>query len=367
MYIDNIRASSLGSYKDCEFRYFLNFVCGIESVAGSKALFGTIIHAVMEILAKVKKTGHYKLKDKYCSEKYILDIVWKRYKKEYSEEHDFSQENYNFCAKQIANVLETRYNPFNLNVIATELQFALDIKIPGFEYEFGNKKGICQLRGTMDLITSPDKNTIELVDYKSGKRTDWITGEELTLEMLQNNLQLRVYSLALKVIYPDIQHFIFTLFYTQNGGPFSVTFDYEDKKKTIDEIRKLYNKIKACTMPTRIKDDPARKSEFFKCSYVCQFGKLSTEYKSDSGRIHNEICSIKEWKSLPAEMEIDGELYYKARSGTQFCDKYYNILKKEGIDKAKETITKLTIDGKPQEISRRNDYSRAKIFKGTLI
>ena len=115
-----------------------------------------------------------------------------------------------------------------------------------------------------------------------------------------------------------------------DGGPFTVTFGPESIEKTVQMLRKYYNTIKTTESPKRLKDDLGRSREFFKCKYVCHYGKTT-----DS-------------------------------SGFSLCEKYNQVIKKNSLEKAAEKIYSLSIEGRTIEKSRRNDYSRAKIAKSSL-
>ena len=50
--------------------------------------------------------------------------------------------------------------------------------------------GKLSIKGTMDLIVDIDSSTIEIVDYKTGRRLDWSSGQEKTFKKLNNDKQL---------------------------------------------------------------------------------------------------------------------------------------------------------------------------------
>lgn len=329
MNIESLRSSAIGSCKDCQWKYYLEYYAGISSIANFKASKGTLAHLVLELLAKSKKTEHYKLKDKYSDYKYLLDICWQRFLKDNSDHYEITDKDYKFCQKSIEAVLNTCYNPLNLKVIKTELQFELDINKKGFKTLSGKN---CLLRGTIDLVTENDSNTIEVIDYKTGKRTDWITGKVKELEDFQKDIQLRIYDLALYTLFPQYKYRMFTIFYTNDGGPFTVSFSDKERQETIDILRKEFNTIKAIDDPKRLIDDQTRRSEFFKCKKVCSYGKYGPE-----------------------------------GSTLNFCDLYYSYYKANGLEKTPRVLQSLTIDKKPiPENSKRNDYNRSNIYKSKL-
>jgi hypothetical protein len=323
MEVNYLRASSIGTYKDCQFKYFLDYCVGLQSPAGKKALLGTMFHMVYEILAKCKKTGHYKLNDKYSNPEYLTKIVWDKYTKE-NPQFQYVRADRTFLNRIVNEMMSSKLNPLKLDILATEKQFEIDLDAPGF----GNPP--CKLRGTVDLVTKLDDETLHVIDWKSGERKDWITGKPKELDDFHKDIQIRVYNLALQIMYPEYKYRLFTVYYVRDGGPFTVTFSSQDTKESIDSLRKYYNQIKANDKPGRIKDDATRRRELFKCKYVCHYGKTLDE------------------------------------NGKSLCDKYFKILRNEKIENSRQKIYNLTIGGQQVDASRRNDYNHDKITKGKL-
>lgn len=327
MKIEYIRASSYNTFDDCEFKYFLTQVCELEDLSTKKAHLGSICHWVWEVLAKAKKTGHYKLNDKYTDPKYLLNTAWNRYVKKYGHFFEFKQEDYNFCVKVINILLSSKWHPYDFDIFATELQFEVDLNLPGFK---ASSKNPGKIRGTMDLVTRVDKDTIHVIDYKTGERKKWIGKGMKEWDDFQEDIQLQVYDIALKALFPDIPNRILTIIYVRDGGPFTVTFDEDDRKRAINKLRNRWNKIKGTTNPIRLKDDPNRADEKFKCKNVCYFGKRKNAH------------------------------------GISYCDLYHNIYKKEGLENSVPKIQQLTMEGRPIAASPRNNYDRRGIYKGSV-
>ena len=324
MEISYLRASSIGTFKDCSWKYFLDYSVGLASPAGKKAQLGTICHHLLEILAKAKKTGHDKLQDKYTNPEYLLKIIWDRNLRVNPQNFDFTKADFKFCKNCIDTVLKSRYNPLKANILAVEKQFEIDLNDKGF----GNPP--CKLRGTVDLITEEDSETLHIVDYKSGECKDWITGQPKKLEDFEKDIQVLVYNLALSVLYPQYKYRLFTIYYIRDGGPFTVSFGPESIPKTINMLRKYYKTILGENNPKRLKDDASRNGDKWKCKYVCHYGKTLNE------------------------------------KGVSLCDQYHYLRLKNDLAVAATKIQQLSVEGKPVELSRRNDYSRAKIAKASL-
>ena len=57
MNIKFLRASSINTYRGCEFQFFMEQILELPSKSGKKALLGTIVHHVLELMAKGSKTN----------------------------------------------------------------------------------------------------------------------------------------------------------------------------------------------------------------------------------------------------------------------------------------------------------------------
>jgi hypothetical protein len=306
MNIQYVRASSINTYSGCQFQYFLEYVLGLPSKSGKKALLGTITHHVLELLARAKKVGH--VSDSYVDPENLLDICWERYSKEEADNYDLKKADYNFCKRTIARVIGTDYDPKNLNVLATEKSFRLPIE--GFNFSYydvvkkSNESGHYEIRGTSDLVTIINDDTIEIIDWKTGSRKDWNTGVLKDYEYLSSkDMQLRMYDLAMSMVYPQYKTRLLTIHFINDGGPFTVSFDDEQRKETVNWLKTKINDISDNWMPTRLKEtDP--KTSRWKCKNVCFFGKT------------------------------------KDKNGSCYCESIHSYMTHNGIDK-----TMIQVDG----------------------
>lgn len=278
MNIKFLRASSINSYRGCEFQFFMEQILELPSKSGKKALLGTIVHHVLELMAKGSKVGRkFGLITDHIK---LLDICWNRYVKE-NPTMELKPADKKFCLKTIEKVLNTSYDPRNLKVLFTEKQFRIPLTADGFKYEFYNlvngsfERGNYEIRGTIDLITEVDSDTIEIIDWKTGSRKCWNSGEVKEYDYLQSkDIQLRMYDLATHMIFPQYKNRLLTIHFINDGGPFTVSFDDEQRKETLDIIKKSFDSIKWNQLPSRIKD--TRADEKWKCKSVCHFGKTLT-------------------------------------------------------------------------------------------
>lgn len=290
-----VRSSSLSQFKFCQMRYTFEYLFGMPGKSGAKALKGTIFHKAQELRAQASKAIKAKRKsfkddnfDKVTVANAIdidwcLDISFKYYIDQ-NPELELTAKDKEEIRKWIVDTLTDypHYDPLNLDIIQTEQRFDIEIKQPWAKYK-GAVKGIehegnLAIRGTMDTIVRLDDHTYELVDYKTGGfRTDFATGEEKDLEYLKNDIQLLIYLIALKTLYPD-KNWILTLFYIRVGGLFSVHGDDEMLERAYSKLEEMYTEISSCNNPTQF--DPKNKD--WRCKHLCPFSKPDSATRGQS-------------------------------------------------------------------------------------
>ena len=93
MLVSYIRSSSYNNYDYCQQQYYINYVLGYGSTSSKKAQMGTIVHKVMECLARAKKAlqdgkksfkddvlGRIRItKDKVGSDNFVNSLIEKSY------------------------------------------------------------------------------------------------------------------------------------------------------------------------------------------------------------------------------------------------------------------------------------------------
>ncbi len=284
------RSSSLGTLDFCEQKYFLQYNLAFKDKTNKKALMGTIVHKALQVLADKKlcmqrgnksfgdgELGRFSLKE--CDN--IPKVTEKAfdYYTDLEPDVDLSKAELKKCTGWVEKAIS--YNnglldPRNQNVFATEKFFDIEIDKPWakFSYNIGGKiiKGNLAIKGTVDLIVKHEENYYELIDYKTGRRLNWATGEEKTLESLQKDTQLLLYYYALKNLYPDYD-FSVSIFYINDGGLFSMCFDDTDYKKAENILKRKFKYIRDVSHPKLLSNE----NTHWKCQKLCKF---SAPYKS---------------------------------------------------------------------------------------
>lgn len=304
----------------CPMQYFIEYNLGIRSPSNKKADKGTIVHKVLEILAYIKLTDQNK--EKFYTDDiigrvdinhYNLDHITEQVYDYYTslfKHHEWSLKDYKDCRLWVDKAITDHngnFDPRNRNILQPEQHFdiVIDKSWANYRYNINNEilEGQLAIKGTIDLITGIDDNTIEIVDWKTGRRLDWATGEEKTLVKLQNDPQLRIYHYAVSKIYPNIEHIIFTINFINDGGAFSVCYDKDDLPKTENMIRQKFDTIKNTQMPQLNKS--------WKCTKLCHFGKTTFENSHALPILEyrdGQICKQGQYMTKCEQVKHDTEL-----------------------------------------------------------
>ncbi len=165
------------------------------------------------------------------------------------------------------------WNPLKQNVIDAEKNFLIEIQRPGFKYTIGKETGYFSIKGIIDLVVEEPDGTLHIIDYKTGKYiTDWASGKEKNAEDFKKDLQLRMYFLAARLLYPSYEKYKFSVVYCALGENFSVEFSDKDEPVILDSIRRHFVKISKDEDPVRLKDDYSRKGVHWRCYRLCHYG-----------------------------------------------------------------------------------------------
>lgn len=349
MIICYARSSSLKDWEYCPQKYFINYNLGIKEPPNKKAVMGTITHKVLEWLALAKLNWHPEkisfyddslneqiemltqdltattiLEDKTVDEinktrsnksiyKTVASINYGTERKGYllindliirafqyystKYKYDWTTSDLKNCGNWTWMALEWNngnYDPRNLKIVSPERSFDIEIEQEWAKYDFvsGNKNisGNFSIKGTIDLITEVNSDTLEIIDWKTGQRYDWAKGEEKTYEKLCNDVQLALYHYAATKLYPHINHILFTIFFIRDGGPFTVTFDSDNLNNVEEILKQHFTEVKNVRLPKMLSNNQSD----FRCTKLCSYykNKWPNSDQNVCRFIHNEIKRI---------------------------------------------------------------------------
>ena len=289
------RSSSFNAHRFCPMQYYLEYALGWRGPSGKKADKGTIVHKVLEITALCKKgaqDGKKIITDDFIGRvsttnpdpKYLEKVIARVYKKytEAASHHEWSEKDEKDCVKWVWKALqynEGMFDPRHRDGVEAEPHFdialAHDWASCSYKIEDEEVSGILSLKGTIDLITDLGDGVYEIIDWKTGRRLDWATGDKKEQKDLFKDPQLRIYHYAAKHMYPHVETFLVTIYFINDGGAFTVHFHDEDLPKTEEMLKNKFEFIKNTTAPQTLPE--INPSQCWKCSKLCHQGKTTFE------------------------------------------------------------------------------------------
>ena len=316
MLVTYVRSSSYNNYEYCEMQYFMTYVLGYQSKSGKKADMGTMVHKVMEVLAGLKKYEQDKPKVKFLK---VDDDAIGKFKCKKEELHteelvnkliDLSIDAYeaksshSFNNKDRGEISTTawcflqhsdgQFDPRLRDIHFPEPHFDIPIEEDWakFEYERDGKmvQGQLAIKGTIDLVTKISDDTIEVIDWKTGRRMDWATGEVKDYKKLENDPQLLLYYYAISKLYPEFPNRIMSIFFYKDKdgepdpSPFSLCFSPEDEGRFLEMLKNRVQEIRQNIAPKPL--DPNR--NHWKCARLCHFCKTKWGDTDDNMCIYIE-------------------------------------------------------------------------------
>lgn len=280
MQINKLSASSYKKFSFCEQSYFIENILNYRFPAGKAANLGTITHAVLETLAKIKlgiqdkqdvvETEVGEMSTKSVDINKLTDDLYKLYTAKPELKHlEWSNKDFKDIQKYVNKAVNHNngyFNPLNRNIVSTEQYIKLEIKEP---WAILPDQTYFKITGFIDLITHCNTDCLEITDYKSGNpNKDFLSGDEINEKFLFNDIQMRLYHYSCCEIYGYDKTYLITLFFLQSG-PMTISFSPEDAMATKEKIKERFIKIYNTKIP--------RLSRSYKCSRFCDYGKNSTE------------------------------------------------------------------------------------------
>lgn len=325
-----VSKSSIESHQSCGLKYYINYMLGYRDSARKKTILGTAMHSVAESLAIIKKeiqsgktSGTIKQDDLgeiewdeisfmfpsllteedvklinksrvnkqtykgFCNVKIgdfrygrefvgrLIEKAWTYYTNTTIEEIAFWGQEWEKADKTmlvnmvwlLLEALEIR----NLWIVDIEKEFDIpiehpDCKLPNGEY--------IKVKGFIDLVFKDSKNSniIQFVDYKSGERKSFESGEEKTLNDLSTDLQLTLYNKVIKQLYPKYNYVVGSILFCRDGGLFTPSFEDNSDEMITKTIHEHIQELKGITelkVLSEQRDD-------WRCKYLCGASKRMT-------------------------------------------------------------------------------------------
>lgn len=320
-----ISKSSLEKFGNCENSYYLSYSLGYREPPRKRTIIGSALHAVMEVISLVKIEIQNGKIEGVVNHEELGEIPWdkisydlpslltneevdkvnssRKNKQTYKSECKLSygairygrefinsliERSWEFCLKQDVSFWNKPWMPvdkvelFNFcwmsleqyplrdkKIIAVEKQFDLPIVHESCKLENGE---YVKMKGFIDLIVEVAPNILEVLDFKTGVRSNLYTGEEYTLGYFSKDIQLCMYRFAVKRLYPGVKEVITSISYIRDGGTFSCAEIDNHDEYIFEVVRSHVEELKNCKQPTVFSED----REDFRCKHICYFAKKKT-------------------------------------------------------------------------------------------
>lgn len=307
-----LSATRINSFLQCKQKYWFSYVDRVEKLSNPVFALGLACHETLEKAGLIwQEKGLQKF-----SKKQIKDLL------DYYDEMSV-QEGIN---DQADHVLGKELVKYRLN------NFALGSKIVGVEDKFGfqgsqtltTKDGI-ELIGAIDKSIEIDEKTLLIVDYKTSKTVP--DGGKL-----KSDLQLSMYNLVARKLYPQYERIILSLDMLRKGE-LVYTYRTDEELEDFEHYLKVIHKEMSS-----LKKKDAKPSLHILCAW-CDYGNICEKYQ--------EACSKREFSSLNIDHMKDEELMeeWEGIKATQ------KILEMRGREVANIILEKLKI----QEVPVKNE------------
>lgn len=223
-----ISYSAIDTYKTCPLKYKYQEIDKIKVPKAREAVFGTTLHSALRFM--FSRDPLYP----------TLDEVINFYNEEWLKQRNktsWPDENIEKILKEHGAKILTRFyknnSPWNFNVLDLESRFEVAFQ----DKDTGETHA---LSGIIDRIDKPDDQTVEIVDYKTGRRLP-------SQESLNNNLQLSIYHLGLLSRWPHLssKKIRLTLNYLPHAETLSTERALEDLQKTKNTVLATIHEIEA--------------------------------------------------------------------------------------------------------------------------
>lgn len=260
MFITNIRSSGFNCHSLCPHKFYIEFVLGMKFKPGKNADLGNATHKALELLALQRlavlknelcftdnEVGTFNVQD--FTVEHAVRIGYEHYKK-LTPHHEWTDRDHVTVMKYVMNTLEFNggiYDPRRRHIIAAEQFFELEIdrNWAAYQYQIGDEQidGHLKLFGTIDLVTELDKETAEILDWKSGKCTTYPEGKDKDSLYVNSEPQFLIYFWAAKRLYPQYKQWLMTVWYAQFNKPYTIYFDADYEREAEQKLERKFKCI----------------------------------------------------------------------------------------------------------------------------
>ncbi len=234
--------SALQTFLTCPLQYKFCYIDKLPAEQNATMHFGTLLHQVMEELYATSLLP--------ISKEELAHMVSSKWQKRLYQDATYEQNDFTTALEIIEREWQKAQMPRKSHTIGLERRFSFPVQD---EYE---------ITGRIDRIDKVSDQCLEIIDYKTGR----IVPAESDMS---ENLQLAIYYLALRFLWPNTNEVKLTLCYLRPDMQVSFTPDSSFKEKAELRLRELVTQIKTSDFSPQ----PGRHCD--NCSYraVCPMAK----------------------------------------------------------------------------------------------
>lgn len=201
--------SRLDTFDMCNAKYFYTYVTKQPRQFGAAATMGNIIHAVLE------KADHDTLEIEALNESFVEESI------ELDPDDKIPQDLYDAGVTMLAEY-SSRHQGQPVDIMHREMAFEGVI-------------GSAFFRGYIDRVDRVGDG-VHVIDYKSGKH-------QQTQKWVHQNLQLGLYALFVRHLYPDLWPIRGDLYYLRSGKMIGHTYTEEDLEWVAEAVQAKVTEI----------------------------------------------------------------------------------------------------------------------------
>ncbi|MBI4836089.1 MAG: PD-(D/E)XK nuclease family protein [Candidatus Abawacabacteria bacterium] len=235
--------SALQTFRTCPLQYKYAYLDKFPGEQTASMHFGTLLHQVMEELYATNLLP--------VSKDELINIISNKWRGDLYQSDQFqAEQDFKEAIAIASREWEKRQSPIAHHTIGLEKPFIFKV-IDDF-----------LVRGRIDRVDKVDNETLEIIDYKTGRMVP-SQGE------LENNLQLAVYYVALRALWPNMKKVKLTLYYLRPDMAVSFEPGLDFEQMSLDKLKTVIASIKQSDF------GPTVGSHCQRCSYrsVCPMMK----------------------------------------------------------------------------------------------
>lgn len=224
-----ISASKIKTFKSCSFKFFSNYILRIPEKTNMGALMGSCCHVVFEHLLKPRHLKKYEaIKNGEPDSCATINL----YVRKYVKQNKMPADCYEKILAMIKVGLDTDYF-----CVGGEMQE------PEMSFDISNDNPRYRIKGFLDKVSIYNDKFVRILDYKSVKSSEDFEGDNL-----KDNVQAKMYSLALKKKWPHLIPIVEFLLLQFPEKPLRrVSFSQKELVDFEKELEEVYEKIDSFT------------------------------------------------------------------------------------------------------------------------